>query len=269
MKKLTVRSDVQLLKGLISDCHIELRVMEKMLSVPLISFSQEVEDDIVTKLRENNDSISANYMALSEMPFREYVFSFRDMYIYISAVVTDEKVTLKTVNMSDEVLSNFQNPYAGDIEYSNSDEEYVTITHHMPGDSELLDMCSGHTGRLIAIIVATMKIIEEGDLFPIMVKPVSPVKGINSSNPKKRLSAITRSAPKILFLNKLPNKSVSGKGSGACKAPHQRRGYKYTLRNERYSRHPLYKVENGMYKRPAWVGPTVTNYAGSTYTLIG
>lgn len=77
--------------------------------------------------------------------------------------------------------------------------------------------------------------------------------------------------PRIIYLDKLPNvidNNPENVGMGSPKAAHQRRGTWVTLRAERYKNHPLYQVEKGIYRKPAWVGDRSTIVHGATYTVV-
>lgn len=77
--------------------------------------------------------------------------------------------------------------------------------------------------------------------------------------------------PRIIYLDKLPettDKDPESSSTGLTVAPHQRRGTWVTLRAERFKNHPLFQVEKGIYRKPAWVGDRTRIVHGATYTVI-
>jgi hypothetical protein len=89
--------------------------------------------------------------------------------------------------------------------------------------------------------------------------------------PKLNLSIVRQLATdRILYLDKLPEEpgQFTCQGTRGPVSSHQRRGYYVTLNAERFSKHPKYKVENGIYRKPAWVGPRSVEIQGTTYTVL-
>lgn len=84
---------------------------------------------------------------------------------------------------------------------------------------------------------------------------------------KGKLSA--NIGPNIIYLNEFPkDHSASATGDGCGVEPHKRRGHHYTLRAERFKNHPLYQVENVLWKKPIWVGDRTRIVNGNVYTVL-
>lgn len=74
----------------------------------------------------------------------------------------------------------------------------------------------------------------------------------------------------VIFLNRIPSNPSNKKAEREEneKTPHMRRGYWWTMRNERYKSHPHYQKENANYRQASWVGPGQFNWQGKTYKII-
>lgn len=76
----------------------------------------------------------------------------------------------------------------------------------------------------------------------------------------------------IEFLNEIPRepREVRPHQGGTHRSPvaHTRRGHYRTLRSEKYKGHPLYGVQDGVYVKPTWVGPTEGVFRQREYRLL-
>lgn len=93
--------------------------------------------------------------------------------------------------------------------------------------------------------------------------------------PKAPINEHLRAAqgPRIIYLSRLPDqpgdteeKILKEQREPQC--PHAVRGHWKTLRHERYRFHPKYRVENGIYVKPYWVGPKTATAHGNIYTIL-
>lgn len=112
------------------------------------------------------------------------------------------------------------------------------------------------------------------DMYPVSVLRKTPKRLINGSNRvSKRLEIVHVNAPKIVFLNVLPEVQVSGTnaisdGPTMPRKMHQRAGYWKTLTHERYARHPKFGIEKAIRVKPAWIGSVVSEYEGNVYRVL-
>lgn len=101
---------------------------------------------------------------------------------------------------------------------------------------------------------------------------VSKPKEKKSGTPSRKQLISRVSGPSVIFLNKLPQPSTSTGTSteepSHTKAPHHRRGHFKTLRDPRFSKHPKYLVERGIYVKPQWIGDRESIVNGTTYTVL-
>lgn len=108
------------------------------------------------------------------------------------------------------------------------------------------------------------------DRYLVKVEPTDkPKKPKGLSTPRTQL--VEAIGPRIIYLAKLPSVGDSengGNGGVREMTPHQRRGYWITLKAERFKYHPKYMVENGVYRKPAWVGPKEAIVEGNIYTIL-
>ncbi len=113
---------------------------------------------------------------------------------------------------------------------------------------------------------------DEMDRYAVHVQRKVPKKLLVGANKvEKRLEHVIANSPKIIYLNALPIErkgSENEDGTGIQRQLHQRRGYRITLRNPRYAKHPKYLIEKGVKVKAAWIGSKVGEYNGNVYKVI-
>lgn len=73
----------------------------------------------------------------------------------------------------------------------------------------------------------------------------------------------------VIYLNKFPcHPSKANQPTGDTKEPHRRRGYWWTMKDERYRNHRNYQKENANYKPATWIGPKEFKHQGKTYKIL-
>lgn len=111
------------------------------------------------------------------------------------------------------------------------------------------------------------------DLYPVVVTRKDPKKlTVGKDKVNRRLENLSINSPRIVFLNALPEQysktDVVPGGESLPRKLHQRKGYWKTLKDERFSKHPKYLIENAIRVKPAWVGSVKSEYNGNVYKVI-
>jgi hypothetical protein len=103
----------------------------------------------------------------------------------------------------------------------------------------------------------------EHDKYPVITRSTNV--SDSQTQPHKR-----RDLPRLIYMNKLPSAASAESKGGHHASPrgHERRGHYKTLKHPKFKHHPKFGVPNGIYVRPAWVGPKETVHEGNRYTVI-
>lgn len=150
------------------------------------------------------------------------------------------------------------------------DPDRVEVMNSMPYNKQKLAKgFSKVFGHVLAYTQSFFNDCHNQDLYAVGVsKPKEKKSGTLSR--KQLISRV--SGPSVIFLNKLPQPSTSTGTSteepSHTKAPHHRRGHFKTLRDPRFSKHPKYLVERGIYVKPQWIGDRESIVNGTTYTVL-
>lgn len=110
-------------------------------------------------------------------------------------------------------------------------------------------------------IVALYLYVERMNAYPFTQRRLSP-------NKARRVRGNV-SDTSIVYLNRPPKGTVGTKGKGnALKFGYPRRHHRRTLRHERYSKHPRYRVYKGVEVKQSWAGPKTYRTHTRIYKLI-
>lgn len=98
---------------------------------------------------------------------------------------------------------------------------------------------------------------------------VSPEKKITTVKTGRKGRLTPNVGPSLIYLDEFPKTPLETKcGDTGSVEPHKRRGHHYTLRHERFKHHPLYMVENILWRKPIWIGDRTKIVNGSVYTVL-
>lgn len=137
-------------------------------------------------------------------------------------------------------------------------------------DKKGADMVDEMFARLIGLVCALYLWVEDNPIYPIATRSVTPVSRKKQNTYEKKPHLDSRLVT-IRYMNEMPRQrgeSQKKGGTHASPRPHTRRGYRRTLTHEKYRNHPLYRVEGGIYVKPAFVGNENVIVEGTEYRLL-
>lgn len=115
--------------------------------------------------------------------------------------------------------------------------------------------------RIEELAVALYLYTERKNAYPFTQRRLSPNKA------RKVTGNVSDTS--IVYLNQPPRGTVSGRGKGGTlKFGYPRRRHRRTLRHERYSKHPHYRVFKGVEVKQSWAGPKTYRTHTRIYKLI-
>jgi len=163
------------------------------------------------------------------------------------------------------------NPFARsmDIEVMNKSN---LISMGKAGEMEktLVSMIS----KFIYYLSEFFKYQNNSDRRLVTVDPIIKKKAVNGFEKmdiRKRLRARSASSSHIIYLNSVPvaqDAKGTGAGGHSSKTAHARKGYSYTLKHERYSKHPKYQIEKAMWRKSCYIGELESDFEGNTYRVL-
>lgn len=226
---------------------------------------------------------------MSDYYFHEFVV--HDAYSPFRFSVTARNTIRVTMLMSDNVREH--GPLMFDLVLKQDNTDPAKTRIQVNPLSQLAKKVSAGTDKsvkdyLIKLGVERLAILHvfkefnnQKDRYLIKVERQNPLPTLPGDSVEETL--IKSYGPKVVYLN-APSKSALTVSEGPvvnCQqqvgeefvprqlmAGHLRRGHWKTLRALRFQRHPKYLVKNGIYVKPAWVGPKVIVSEGKIYTIL-
>lgn len=142
--------------------------------------------------------------------------------------------------------------------------EKISKTYAITNES--VTMVAQSALAAVSAFQAWCRFNDQKDRYAISVEPSDKKRPTVSLGFRRRLQ--TTIGPRVIFLDRLPSSDSTNGDTGRTVTGHDRKGYHYTLRHERYRKHPYFQMEKKMYKKPVWVGERSVDYQGATYTVV-
>jgi hypothetical protein len=258
------------------------KTAREMLSLPLVEIEAFEKDDVTPWAIFNK-----------EYPGKAWCFNSNE-FVFIKALYALPKVGFFIVEITENNIPH--NVYVLSITYYPTVETNLTRVElevvvngtnlsiknvKLFGDKKAAELLAteekavGIGSSIVKRFMVTMRIFtdfqESLDLYPVSVQTQkSRLNKGNMSKVDKRLEDVQYRAPRLIYLNKLPNSKSDtvSTPSGIKQKTHQRPGHWRTLSHPKYKNHEKYLVPKGVRVKPYWVGDTQTEYEGNVYRLI-